>query len=336
MTRFHIAVACWLITLAAMLALTQLRVYTKECVCTMNGLFEFLKLIHRKKTYKLLFIYVRISKHYFYLAGKYMPNLVPNRSKFNVIFEIFLFLMGGAGVISYKLATLLLMRDPRRLPFVGSLIPTEYYTKSTKFAIVIYQSYVLLVTHVALFMLATATVIYAFYVAPFYLLELKLGRLKYKTDNRLRNYANIQIMFRALQILHDQAMSLFGPLLLVSNGYVMYTVIFSSSVLIRYWPTLSLLARSFLGGLCVLFLCFWVFVLEMGRFFCTNGTKTLGSWRKASWGSNKKEMVRFCRSCKPILICYESQFVVRRLTMLKFLQGVIRGTLRSLLLLSKS
>lgn len=268
-------------------------------------------------------------------ADKYMPDFNPNKSRYNLFIDVFLFLVGCITVGSFIIMELLLLYDPCGITFLGSLVPPQHFNFITRMGVIVYHTYLLIVAHFAVCSIVMAVIVYGYYITPFYLRELRMSRPKYTTENRLRTIPNIQIMFRGLQILHSHAMKVLGLLLLMVNGYAMFTTMFCNAVLILYSSRLSLMSRVQLTMMCFSMLLYWLFVLELGRYFFAKGSKTIGSWKGNKWGNDNKQMKKFQRSCKPILICCGSEFVIRRATVLVFLRGVVRGTFRSLLLIGK-
>lgn len=266
-----------------------------------------------------------------------MPDHIPNKSFRNLVLEILLVGLGAGCCGSFLILMFLLIYDPSGMIFLGSLVPPERFTLLIRLIIIIYHSWLIAVAHIGVCAFASGVLIYAYYITPFYLWELKLGRKKYHTSNDLRTLANIQLMFRATQILHTNCLYVIGILILLLNGYTMYTVMFCNAVLMRYWSALMPVSRFQLCAMSVTLLYFWTFVLELGRFFFAKGSKTIGSWKGNKWGSSgsNKEMKKFLRSCRPIVISYESKFVIRRSTLLIFLRGVVRGMFRMLMLLRK-
>lgn len=264
-----------------------------------------------------------------------MPNVDANKCQYNLICDVLLVLIILANIGSYLIMLLLLFKDPCGLIFLGSLIPKEYFTPLIKFLVIVYHAYLLLVGHAAVCMFAPAVIMYAYYLAPFYLRELRVGLVKYRTDPSLRTTCNIQVMIRALQLLHEHTLNFLGIWLVIGNGYFMYTVIFCSAVLMCYWSELLPIPKVMLCGICLIFLGFWLFLLELGRYFFVKGAKTMRSWKVCKWGSNTKQMIKFQKSCRPILLSWGTQFVIRRATVLNFLRGIVRGTFRTLIVMKK-
>ncbi|CAL8092434.1 unnamed protein product [Orchesella dallaii] len=57
------------------------------------------------------------------------------------------------------------------------------------------------------------------------------------------------------------------------------------------------------------------------------------SWKYVNWGSKEENvrMAKFQKSCKPWAVGYRKVYVIRKLTVLKWNRGIMRGTFRALL-----
>lgn len=67
------------------------------------------------------------------------------------------------------------------------------------------------------------------------------------------------------------------------------------------------------------------------------GERVLMSWKLNQW-KNKEEtrfMSKFSKSCKPIMIHCGKAYIVRRLTVLKYIRGLMKGIFRTMLTLGK-
>jgi len=119
----------------------------------------------------------------------------------------------------------------------------------------------------------------------------------------------------------------------ISNALIMAMSIYCNFVLIRYWDQLQLISKWQLIIWSVVFMGAWTFVLELGMFLFSIGNRVLGSWKGGNWGSlrENRQMSMFHRSCKPIVLSYGRQFVIRKVSIFVFFRGVTRGMFRALL-----
>lgn len=175
---------------------------------------------------------------------------------------------------------------------------------------------------------------YGYNMILFYAFELGLGRSKYRCSDDLRNNSeNLCREYRAVQILHKIFITLFGPYFLIFNASVMTSLIYLCFVLIRYWNLLNVYTKAPLIVGLFLNSTVWTNTLVMGKILSLQGSKVLKSWNRKSWGTKKENrvMVKFGRSCKPLLLCYGKQFVIGKGSLFAFYRGVMRGTVRALL-----
>lgn len=93
----------------------------------------------------------------------------------------------------------------------------------------------------------------------------------------------------------------------------------------------------FLQGMLVLFgvtlQTIWAIVLELSGRFHTQSVRTLASWKGLDFktGAEKKYMSKFKKGCYPLSIGERGLFIVRRISVLKFLRAIVKGTFRALL-----
>lgn len=127
-----------------------------------------------------------------------------------------------------------------------------------------------------------------------------MGRSKYKTLPDLRKPETVRRIYRALQILHANAMCRMGLLLVFLNGHFMSTCMFCNAVLMQYWTNFMTMYKVKFLGMGFMVTGFRTFVLQVGRHFFAKGVKVLNSWKGDRWGSlrENKLMKRFHKSCK--------------------------------------
>lgn len=226
--------------------------------------------------------------------------------------------------------------DPQSVIHVGKLIPKEYFYLPIRLCVIIFHVYLYLVICVNNYISVYAGVIYGFYVTLVFTQELRLNRPKgkYITVDTLRKKAhNLQMVFRSFQVLHSNTISFLGLYLLLFYGAFMLAAVYINFVLIHYWGVLHLMSKALLLMVAFLVMGFWTSILELGKLYFVRGNKLLNSWKGTRWGSahETKTMNRFRVSCKPIVISYGNQFVIRRVSILLYFRGVVRGTFRTLL-----
>lgn len=337
--RFNLTLAYWFAGILVTLSFALFRLYEHDLCLLMNGCCSFFRYIHGKSGIigdKYVFRNSENdfkTKIFFNVSAEYMPNLNPDKNHHNVVLEGCLTVFGTACFLSNAFCISFLIYDPRGVIFLGELIPEKYFYLSVKLMVILYHSYLLLVVHMSILLIGGAALVYAFYTVPIYVRELRLGQRKYFTLPSLRTPENVRHVYRTLQVLQANILAVFGVFLVLNNAQCMITSLYANFVLIRYWSALETMSKGQLCTWSVLVTGYWCVILEIGRFFFERGTKVQGSWRGDKWGSRFEnlQMKKFRLSCKPILLRYGTQFVIRRANVLVFMRGITRGTFRALL-----
>jgi hypothetical protein len=98
-------------------------------------------------------------------------------------------------------------------------------------------------------------------------------------------------------------------------------------------------SKGLLGIAGAALLLFWVGVLETAGRFSKLSRSSIKSWMKEGGQSKlryeRKFIGKFCKSCKPLGMGLEGFFVVRRLSAVKFLRFVTKGTFQALVTLNQ-
>lgn len=229
-----------------------------------------------------------------------------------------------------------LLFEPTGILLMGSVLPPKYLRFPVKFILYIIHAYGIACLIITCIILGLIIFTYLFYVTLFYTTELRLGqpKFKYRCDQFLRdNPETLRHVYRSFQVLHKTSMKMLGPYLLFINGTIMGLCIFNNFVLIRFWKNLQTFEKlPFIGGN-YLSLIFWTSLLEFGRILFSRGNKVISSWKGNKWKSSfeNKVMAKFRVSCKPLLLSYGTQFVIRKGNLFLFYRGIMRGTFRALL-----
>lgn len=250
-----------------------------------------------------------------------------------LILDAFIAIYLLSSMLCVSLCCILAVLKPRGFIFVGQLIPKKYYYLPVSIVLVSYHIYLMTAVALNALVLGCATIVYCFYVAMV-TNELRHGRRKYESEDSLRTFRNTMHVYRCLQLFHANVICLFGPYLAVFNAIFMAATIFVSFVLMRYWEVLGPLTKTCLLLINFILLIFYLTILELGCIFCVGGIKMFRSWKKVQWSQNrleKKKMKAFQRSCRPILLCWGTHFVIGRQSIIVYGKGVVRGTFRALL-----
>lgn len=268
-----------------------------------------------------------------FIAGEYMPDFDTERSFFNRIMGTLIYMQICLLFVIYILVVLFALVKPRGPVTFGELVPREYFYWWVHLLIFAYHFHLVTLVMTNVTTMGGIMLVYLAYFTYFLAKELHLNKSKYKTVSKLREMESIMHIYRSFQVLHANVMFVMGILLVSCNIVFMSSVMWANFTLARYWENFALLIKvPLLLGSPTLTL-FWMIVLDIGRILGSGSKKVLVSWKMHSWNTNRsrKLMSKFRKSCKPIMLCYGLQFIVGRRSVLKFLKGVVRGTMRALL-----
>lgn len=177
---------------------------------------------------------------------------------------------------------------------------------------------------------------YGAFVVPFMIKELRLDHPPYKSISTLREPDTLMLAYRTSQVLHGKALSVVSFFLLPTQTIVYKMVIFTSYMMLKYGQEMDRTSIAKLIGWTALSGLFWGAVLVMGGNLHYHGNNVLLSWRYHNqWKDKfqKKIMNKFRKSCKPFQMNYGKTYVIKRLTVLKFMRSLSRGILKALLAL---
>ncbi|CAL8146048.1 unnamed protein product [Orchesella dallaii] len=153
------------------------------------------------------------------------------------------------------------------------------------------------------------------------------------TTRNFRQFDNVRLVYRKLQVLHVLAQnvvsSLIRPIITVTTNQI----IFCNYSIIRYVSNISVPILIILSSWSVVGTAAVLFGLSSTGETHSLGKKILRSMKNKKWGSkrNNKEIRKFVRSCKPISFNCGRSFVLRKISVLKALKAIVRGTFRALL-----
>lgn len=252
-----------------------------------------------------------------------------------LVLEITLILINLGSFLLFVFCALVLLYNPRGVIFLGGLISEKYSNVFLTILATWFHTYILAVLCSNIAALGGPIVMYAYYLYFMISQEIRLGRKCYVANDKLRNSDNLRITYRSLQILNQQALvnCPLGTYLVLLNGFFMLAAIYISFVLIRYWEMLQFISKAPMVIAEFWAIGYWTIILQIGCMFFVDGNKTLNSWKRHNWGCERENrlMKKFRQSCKPILLSFGSQFVIGRMSVLNYYQGVLRGTFRVLL-----
>jgi hypothetical protein len=138
------------------------------------------------------------------------------------------------------------------------------------------------------------------------------------------------LTIRSFQLLHKCIMGCIGFVYFPLHSITGQCVVFCLYSLIKHWGGLDSASKGLLGMIGTSLLLFWLGVLDCGGRFYKLNRRSMLSWKKGG-----KYVSKFCKSCKPLGIGLEGTFIIKRLSVLKFLRAVVKGTFRALVALKK-
>lgn len=162
--------------------------------------------------------------------------------------------------------------------------------------------------------------------------------LNHRTLSKLRLPQNLSIEYRKFEILHSLVIHCISIAIVPFNSAVLHFILFCNFMLIRHGHSLDNLSLALLIIWTLVLQGFWLMVLEVGGRFHKFSKSTLNSWKFLNIKDKckKKYMKKFRKSCKPLYLGMQGYFVMNRLSVLKFLRGVIRGTFRTVVTLKET
>lgn len=188
-----------------------------------------------------------------------------------------------------------------------------------------------LISALIVFVLSTALLIY-----PILSRELRPGQNDYATLPELRTTPeNIVLVYRTLEIYVKNLLIRFGSIVLPVQAYLSQFVLILNYVLIKNGHEMT--GVSIMVALTWSLACqmAWIILLSLAAIFAKEAKVTTKSCKYFEFSSKleKKYMSKFAKSCKPLFVGKEGVFRVSKKTVLKFLQGIVRGTFRALITL---
>lgn len=266
----------------------------------------------------------------------YAPQLDSEDDKINKIHDALWHLFVSVMYIFNFALILFLFLDPLGIILLGSILPPKFVPLPIKLISYLFHAFGISCLVASGVITVGFVFTYLFYVTLFYTTELRLGlpKHKYKSIRLLReNSEKLQHMYRAFQILHKYVMKIFGPYILCFNALFMINSIYLKVVLTKFWVKVQTYVKLPLVLGDILTLVIWISVLEFGRIMFSRGSKVISSWKGGKWKSRYENriMKKFTISCKPLLLAYGTQFVIKRGNLFEFFKGITRGTIRALL-----
>ncbi len=174
-------------------------------------------------------------------------------------------------------------------------------------------------------------------LVPFCTKELNVEKPKYNTVPSLRTPKRLTKVYREVQVGVRILMNVFGLLLVPAQTLITQLAIFVSFLMSEHRNKMGTTTQMVMVSWAILSVCTWVLILEVAGYVHKYGEEVLKSWKYHVWKTKfeRRLMSKFRKSCKPIMIHYERAYTIKRITVLKYVRGIIKGVFRTLLTLGK-
>jgi hypothetical protein len=176
------------------------------------------------------------------------------------------------------------------------------------------------------------TLSYFVIIYPLVSHELVRGRRSYNTGGRLRLTNNLKLEYRKLEVLHLNVMDVMGWVILPEQALMADAIMFMNYALITVGYELGGITITVIVIFAVFIMTVWVTILEACGIYHKQAETLIESFKYGNGhGWNRKEklyMDKFRKSCRPLGFRSGGGFCIKRLTGVKFIQGIVVGTLR--------
>lgn len=223
---------------------------------------------------------------------------------------------------------------PNQAPYPGFLLP-----KVLQESWIVYIVFGLIAVHVVLLtwgsvlFVMSYMFIYTFSMGPILVKDFRAAMRSYRTLEDLRRPKNLTINYRKIEILHKTLIDTIGPIFFPIQASIGKFVLICNYLLIQEWSCIDTVTLGMLICLTSMFQLSWISVLSLGGLLHTHASKTVKSWKYLNYESmgEAKYMGKFRKSCRPLVIGTPGIQRITMVSVLKFMQGIIRGTFRVLL-----
>jgi hypothetical protein len=157
--------------------------------------------------------------------------------------------------------------------------------------------------------------------------------MEYRTSHKMRRVENFPTEYRTLELLHKRGIAFYGLIIIPAQTLFGQFILYSNYTLIRHWNELGIVMKYLILFIDLTVIFFWNVTLEACGRFHMDATKAQKSWKLLPVRNNKeaKYLSKFRKSSRPLAIGAGEIFKIKRLTVLKFLRGIVKGTFRALL-----
>lgn len=311
--EFNLNVTCSLMGLFSMEIFITSIYFCDELISFLNSVFIFLRHVNRI----------------------YMPYYDPNQEFRSKLFEAVVVSIIGSILGMGALSSIYFFLLPLSPCLIGSILPSSTFAPFRLFMLYVFPQYLTISMISSAFQLLLSPIIMGLFVVPFVLTELRMDQKVYVSRCQLRRPSNIILVYRSAQILLIKFLNILKYLLVPTQTIITNITLFSSVMLIKQGDRMSKASKAMLGSWGIVCAVGWTLLLMNGGYMHLYGNKLLDSWKCYQWQTRKDKaiMSKFRRSCKPLMIHFGRTYVIRQLSVLKFIRSISRGIFRALLTL---
>lgn len=273
----------------------------------------------------------------YFVSEKYFPHHDPNNSKFPILVDFILVYFSINLILTQLISSLVIYLFNNAPMFPCYLLPDSSPLLIKVPLCFLYPCYVAFLLFSNSLVIILTCFAYGIFFVPFVVRELRVDRKSYKSVPELRQPSGLMPAYRSSQILQNQVNGLMGYFILPSQTMVTQIILLNTFTLITQSQHMSIPTLALMCVWTLTVAVFWSVILLMGGYLHFYGVKILTSWKYHAWPTkrDKKLMSKFRKSCPPIQVNFQKAYVIKRLTVLKFIRGLSRGILRILLTLKK-
>lgn len=267
----------------------------------------------------------------------YIPGHEPNTDKLTKIFDFTLVILFVGGCTFAMFESVLFLLFPNMPILFTSMFPKG---TSLLFHIppLMFHIYTVLILYLATCTIFIDSVYYGVLVVPFVVKELRLDRRRYRSLSKLREMHVLKMEYRAAEILQRIFNNHVGRFLLVFQSLASLMFMICGFMIVKHGGDMNTISFCLLWVWLLGSAGIWSGWLAACAYFSTHGLKILNSWKYHVWARNHERVImkKFRLSCKPLAVSYKNMYIIRSRSVLAFIQGLLRGLMRTLLTLRTS
>lgn len=256
--------------------------------------------------------------------------------------EAFFVLLGLSAFLIIPLNWLVVLKFPKKPNVPGSVIPDNWPILIRILVRYMFPFYSIFFIYLTLLTFGGISFIYAVTVVPFVIWEFRVDRKtsKYFALSGLRRPPTIWHAWRTVQVLQLKVNDLLGVYIVPSQTLFGKMVVFATYHIFKHHKDMPRFTSMLLLAWTVGVTVFWCAILLMGGYLHFFTGKVLSSWKYNNWNElsrhERKIMRKFRKSCLPLYIGYGKTYIIKRLSVLKFIRGLTVSIFRALLTLGKN